>query len=391
MKTRIKKIAAKIFLLPFQFAYWGITEIRNLLYDKEILKTSRLNFPVISIGNLSVGGTGKTETARYLIELFLDLGLRPAYLSRGYKRTGKGYVKVLADQSTAKEVGDEALMIAKSFPTIPVAVCEDRVEGALRLQKDSPFDILILDDAFQHRKIYRNLNILTINARKLPWKDDVLPVGRLRESFKNYRRADLVFINKLTSEILLQGKKLLGETEKNSVIDNFYRKMQRKLKNVPLILTRYQTRKLKPLSPSLPDLQMEDLKGRTAILFSGIADMESFKNLLITNGAYLGRVYDFPDHYHFSPKNLKRITRKWERMSRIGNLTKEPIIITTEKDIARIWNNRELSELLGNYPVYYLKIELDILKGNEVLHSVLFDKLRIGKSKKELPKQPKVY
>ncbi len=382
MKKKIKKFIAKSLLFPFQIAYGTITEFRNFLYDKGILKETKLDFPVIAIGNLSVGGTGKTETARYLMELFVDLGLKPAYLSRGYKRKTKGYVRVLPKKSTAEEVGDEALMIAKSFPDVPVAVSEDRVDGALQLKKEAPFDILILDDAFQHRKIARDINLLTINGSKLPWKDALLPVGRLRERFKNYHRADLVFINKLTRKIILQGEKIPEETNIKSYIDLFRRRTLRKIKNTPLILTRYATKELLPLNDNFPKLEVKDLAKRTLVVFSGIADLESFKNMLLKHGAYLGRVYSFPDHYHFSEKNLKRITKKWEKLSKIPNLTEKPIIITTEKDIARIWNNPKLINSLKNYPVYYLKVELDIIAGNEELHSFLFEKLKLRKHPK---------
>lgn len=174
----------KIFLMPLALVYRIVISIRNFCYEANIFKQHEFPLPIISVGNITVGGTGKTPHSEYLLRLLKDQ-FNVAYISRGYKRKTKGYVRATA-QSTALEIGDEALQIARNFPQVPVAVCEKRVTGVERLLEEAEqnFDAIILDDAFQHRSIKPHINMLLIDYNRPIHEDKLLPLGRLRETIQ---------------------------------------------------------------------------------------------------------------------------------------------------------------------------------------------------------------
>lgn len=182
-------------LLPLGWVYGWVMRMRRIAYRKGWLSSYRPEVPVISVGNISMGGTGKTPLCEYLLTS-LDAS-RPAYLSRGYGRKTQGYIPVVPQQHTARQVGDEALQVALKFPNSKIAVCESRKIGITHLIKDHQVGTIVLDDAFQHLKVQRDLDIVVIDANRLPMTDWVLPAGRLRESIFAIRNADLLVVNKV--------------------------------------------------------------------------------------------------------------------------------------------------------------------------------------------------
>jgi tetraacyldisaccharide 4'-kinase len=332
-----------IFAFPIALFYGLIIRLRNWLYDTGKLPIHTLPRPVISIGNLSLGGSGKTPFALYLIRWLEEQGIRTAYLSRGYGRSTRGYAEVdLQAPHPADLFGDEACMIKYNFPHLPVAVCEDRVLGGHKLIEAHPsIQVLVLDDAFQHRRLYRDLDILLIDVQRPPWKDWIFPLGRLREPLNSYRRAHLLIYNQKTS------------TQKP--------RMLRK----PSLSFRYKAIQVLPAFKDLPPLSLSELKHKSAFAFCGIAHPESFYETLRENGIYLNRVLQFPDHHPFSPREARHIRRQFERLKRIMQLP-HLLLLTTEKDLMRLLGTAALSELEG-LPLYALRIHMEPVRPEEAV------------------------
>ena len=185
----------RIFLFPFSLIYGFIIVVRNFLFDKDIIKSVSFNFPIIAVGNLSVGGTGKSPMVEYLITLLKDK-YKVATLSRGYKRKLKGYVLAQA-HTTAIEIGDEPMQFHSKFPDVAVAVGEERIVAIPQLLQDCPeTNVIILDDAFQHRVIKPGFNILLTEYDNLFTKDFFLPAGNLRDQKSSYKKADVIVVTK---------------------------------------------------------------------------------------------------------------------------------------------------------------------------------------------------
>ena len=187
-----------LLLQPFALIYKAGVWLRNKLYDKGVFASYRFGIPVISIGNITVGGTGKTPHTEYLIDI-LSKDFSLAVLSRGYKRQSKGFQYVEIDDSTSK-TGDEPLQIKRKYPGVVVAVDADRVRGIKRLQSDYPsLDLILLDDAFQHRRVTPSLNIVLIDCNRPVWNDAMLPAGRLRDCRSSLYRAMSASISSFSS------------------------------------------------------------------------------------------------------------------------------------------------------------------------------------------------
>jgi len=190
----------RILLLPFAFLYWFAISIRNWLYDNKISRSTSFGLPVICIGNLSVGGTGKSPMVEYLVRL-LHPKFKVATLSRGYKRKTKGYALATAG-STALEIGDEPMQFHQKFPEIAVAVGEERLEAIPQLLHDRPdTEAIILDDAFQHRAVKAGLNILLTEYSNLFTRDFYLPTGDLRDLKSQYKRAQIIVVTKCDPDL----------------------------------------------------------------------------------------------------------------------------------------------------------------------------------------------
>jgi len=303
----------RVLLLPFALLYGIIIIVRNFLYDKNYLRSSEFNFPLICVGNLSVGGTGKSPMVEYLIQL-----LRPhfkiATVSRGYKRKTKGYV-LAKDNTTALEIGDEPMQFHINFPDIAVAVGEERLVAIPQLLHDKPdTQAIILDDAFQHREVRAGLNILLTQYDDLFTKDFFLPTGDLRDQRSSYKRADVIIVTKCPANITEQERiEIVNEIEPLKHQKIFFTTIEY---GVPYHISNHSFRKI----------THED----EVLLVCGIANPKPLKDYIFDNAATYYQM-DYSDHHIFRIDDLKDIRKKYENIS-----ADKKMIITTEKDAVRL-------------------------------------------------------
>ena len=193
------------FLIPFAYIFEIIIFIRNFLFDNRLLNISKINLPVISVGNITAGGTGKTPITLFLAEEAIKRGFKPAILSRGYGRVSRGYSIIhdgLKLRETVENAGDEPFLMANKLKNVPIVVSKNRLEGANIIVNRFDSDLIILDDGFQHRRLHRDVDILLINALEKSSAYNMLPAGQLRENLKNIKRANHIIITKgLTDQI----------------------------------------------------------------------------------------------------------------------------------------------------------------------------------------------
>jgi tetraacyldisaccharide 4'-kinase len=305
-------------LFPFSIIYGGITALRNLLYNKGWLKSKAYNFPVICVGNLSTGGTGKTPMIEFLVS-FLKENHKIAVLSRGYKRKTKGYREVLMD-SKVEEVGDEPLQFKKKFPKITVAVCEDRQTGIEKLQHLA--NVVLLDDAFQHRKVKASLNILLTPFNDLYSNDCILPVGNLREPRFGANRANLIIVTKCPENI------------EKSEIEAIKQKLNPK-PNQQVYFSKIDYSS--EIINNTVSKSINYLKDKNFLLVTGIANPKPLVAFLKNSGLHFEEKV-FPDHHNFTA-------------SEIEQLKTFKLILTTEKDFMR------LQQLASTTEIYYLPIQ----------------------------------
>lgn len=313
------KIIRKL-LFPVALIYWLVTYIRNFLYDKEIFKSQSFDIPIIAVGNLSVGGTGKSPQIEYLIRL-LSNKYQVATLSRGYKRSTTGFV--LADHlANAKTLGDEPFQFYSKYPKTIVAVDESRVEGIeILLDLDKKPDVILLDDAFQHRKVKAGFYILLTAYDDLFCDDFILPFGNLREPKFGKNRADMIIVTKCPADI--------DELAQQKIRD--------KLKvSQPVYFTSiaYDTNVYNKSKQFL----VNEIKAEEKIVLAGIAKPKPFFDFLEANSS---ETMIFSDHHNFEEKDISTILNK----------AKKNKIITTEKDYVR------LNDKLPKEQLYYLPIQ----------------------------------
>lgn len=299
------------------------------MFDYNIIKSKEYPQPIISIGNITVGGTGKTPHTEYLIELLKER-FKIATLSRGYKRKSKGYLEVHS-QSTVSDVGDEPLQMKTKYSEITVCVDEKRVHGIdtlLSYEEENRPEVILLDDAFQHRYVTPGLNILLTDYNKLITRDDILPYGRLRESANERYRAQIIIVTKCPEYIKPIEERLIIKELDIKPFQNLF----------------FTTFKYADLQPVLNNSQstIKDLNGQNIILFTGIANPKPLVEYLEKQGAWVNSI-KFPDHYQFKTSDMLQITQVFETLSE-----KSPIILTTEKDLMRIKDIDDLPEVIKN-------------------------------------------
>ena len=303
----------RILLLPFAILYWLGISIRNWLFDKHFFKTSSFGLPLICVGNLSAGGTGKSPMVEYLVVLLKD-SFKIATLSRGYKRKTKGYA--LANElSTALEIGDEPMQFHLKFPDVPVAVGEKRVEAIPQLLHDRPeTTAIILDDAFQHRSVTAGLNILLTDYHNLFTRDFYLPTGDLRDLKSGYKRAAIIIVTKCPPD--------LPESEKLKLVKEI-----RPLLHQSVFFTAIQYGELYHIISGQKQLLDTDTE---VLLVTGIANPRPLKKMLeMHSNSY--QMLQYADHHIFSIDDLHEIKKKFESMN-----TENKILLTTEKDAVRL-------------------------------------------------------
>ena len=313
----IRKIA-----FPFVPAYYAVTSLRNRLYDLGIKKSVAFNFPVICVGNLSVGGTGKTPTIEFLINLLKD-DYKVATLSRGYKRKTKGFL--VADAlSTAETLGDEPFQFYNKFKEeIVVAVCEDRLHGInLLKKKNTEIDVILLDDAFQHRSVQAGLNILLTTYSQPYYKDYVLPTGNLREPKSGAKRADIIIVTKCPEHVTTLEKQTITQAIKPEAHQSVF------FSRIEYSNTIFSSESSKSI---------DSLKNFT--LVTGIANANTLVNHLKSKQLTFDHL-NFNDHHEFSEQD-------------VIELSKKELILTTEKDFMRLKQHTSLRNKLFYLPITF--------------------------------------
>ncbi len=329
----------RILLLPFALLYWLGISIRNWLYNWRILKSYSYGLPLIGVGNLSVGGTGKSPMVEYLVANLKDK-FNLATLSRGYKRKTRGYALASAT-TTALEIGDEPMQFHLKFPDVPVAVGEQRMEAIGQLLYDRPgTQAIILDDAFQHRAIKAGLNILLTEYNNLFTNDFYLPTGDLRDLKSSYKRAEIIIVTKCKPDI--------SDAEKE--------KITREINLLPaqhIFFTALQYGQLYHITSRKAII----LDSKTEVLLVvGIANPKPLKKML-ENHSNIYHMLHFPDHHVFSIDDLNDIKKRFQQIE-----TPDKIILTTEKDAVRLLKfNDEIDEL----PLYIIPVRHHFLFESE--------------------------
>lgn len=341
-KTNFIKI---ILLGSLSFIYGIVVWIRNFFYDNNILNYSEYEIPVISIGNITVGGTGKTPHTEYILNL-LQKEFTVAVLSRGYKRKSKGF-RIVETSSTALESGDEPLQIKLKYPNSIVAVDANRRRGIETLLKMYPdLNLIILDDAFQHRKVKPGLSILLNKFSGRVSKDYLLPLGRLRESRSSVTRAHIIIVTKCPAELKPIERRI----------------MYKEMDVLPFQYLFFSTIKYKNLKPVFPEsnkneININDLKNYNVLSFAGIASTDELSSYLRPKCKTYHNL-KFSDHRFFTNRDFKTIKNYYKALD-------EPnVVITTEKDYVRIKNNNNFPEELKE-SLYYLPIEIELLVSDD--------------------------
>ena len=329
----------RILLLPVSFLYGCIVALRNKLFDWKILSSKRFNVPVISVGNLTVGGTGKSPHVQYLIAL-LRHHYKVATVSRGYKRKTKGFIELTAS-STVDEVGDEPKDFKMNFPDAMVCVAEKRVEAIEELLKktDAP-EVILLDDAYQHGWVKPGLNVLLIDYNYLQEPDFMLPSGTLREWKAGQSRADII--------ILTKSPKILSPMEKRRFIE-----VVAPMPHQILYFSYIHYQPLKPITSAARNLLESEIKlsDYKILLFTGIANSAPLLAHLSDRCREVQEI-KFPDHYNFNAEDLNQISVTFRNL-----LSNKKLIITTEKDAVRLMENPAFGGL-STLPLFYIPIEI---------------------------------
>jgi len=333
----------KILLYPFSFLYGIVVYFRNRLYDLNILKSAEFDVPVISIGNITIGGTGKTPHIEYLVSILKDK-FRVATLSRGYKRKTSGFHWVETD-TRVEEAGDEPLQIKKKYPDISVSVCENRVKGVETLMQDddenSP-DVILLDDAFQHRRITPGINILLIDYNRQIKEDRLLPAGRLREGAGQMRRANIIIFTKCPGEITPIMRRILSKEVKLKPYQE-------------LFFTTFEYGKIQPVfSGKKLGNDFYEQHSYALLIVTGIAFPRLIPEYLEQFSGETD-VLKFPDHHNYSDADISSIMKKFNALKK-----EKKIIITTEKDAVRFQGITDLDDAFKNV-LYYLPVKVKFL------------------------------
>lgn len=335
-------------LFPFAFLYGTAVKVRNYLYDNEIIQSIEFNFPVICIGNISVGGTGKSPMVEYLLRLLVHR-YKTATLSRGYKRKTRGYV-LADDKTTALDIGDEPMQFHIKFPEVTVAAGEERAIAIPQLLFDRPeTDVIILDDALQHRTVKAGLNILLTDYNNLFTRDMFLPTGDLRDSRSSYKRANIIIVTKCSDNF--------GSAEKEKVTSEI-----QPLARQHLFFTgiRYGapyhiiSRGIKRMS-----------KETEVLLACGIANPGPLKQYIQEESASYDAIY-YRDHYIFTIDDLKEIRQRFEKIK-----AADKMILVTEKDAVRLV---KFAAELKDMPVYVQPIETYFLFNESQRFNFLIEK-----------------
>ncbi len=318
-------------LYPFSILYGEVTSARNIFYNKGILKSTNFDIPTIVVGNLSVGGTGKTPQIEYLVRLLQDT-YKLAILSRGYKRTTKGFI-IASNKTSVTDIGDEPMQYYTKFNKVTVAVDADRVNGITELTKlEEVPDVILLDDAYQHRKVEAGLNILLTSYGNLYIDDKMLPTGNLREKIEGASRAQIIIVTKCPDE--------LNEQQQFEIT----KKLKAELHQTVFFSTIKYGKDIISKEEKLP---IDELSNFEIVLVTGIANTKPLNSFLDRiNCTY--HPIKFADHHNFTEKDYFKINEVYSKIKKDKKL-----ILTTEKDYVRSFTGKD------NF--YYLPIETEFI------------------------------
>ncbi len=352
----------RILLIPVSYLYGFIIHIRNLFFDWNIFKSKTYPIPTICVGNIEIGGTGKTPHVEYLIRLLKEK-YQIATLSRGYGRKTVGFLE--ADESkNYKDIGDEPMLFFTKYPDVKVYVDEKRTRGVEKILKENEkAEVILLDDCYQHRWIKAGLNILLLDYNNIDQHQLMLPSGRLREFKSGMDRADIIIVSK--------GPSVFSPIEKRRVMDIL------NLKSFQQLFFSYiKYKNLVPFTAAAEHLVQTDLKLNLkeykALVFAGIAKMDpliEYMNAEVKETI----IHDFTDHHSYSVADVVSISNSFKSIT----LAKK-IIVTTEKDAMRLIEER-FSVLIEDLPMFYIPIEVGIHQENNQFDSLILDYVKRDK------------
>jgi tetraacyldisaccharide 4'-kinase len=326
----------RFILYPLVPLYAALINVRNWLFDNGIFKARKVNAKVISVGNITVGGSGKTPMVIYLTNLLKNEKRNVGVLSRGYGRKSSGYLLVADSKNlltTVDQCGDEIYHTATECK-VPAAVCENRVNGAKRLIEDSGINTIVLDDAYQHRWIYRDVNLLICEQKFLNKPDflnqNLLPTGYMRENFKSIERADAIILNRKFSE--------------KEAVPNWLEKYSG---NKKIFNAYYYALGFVDIKRNI-EHKIEEFEGQKSLVVSGIANPYSFINALKQTKVDTHNQMIFSDHKNYTLKEIQKIRKEFYT-------TNSHSVITTQKDAVKLY---KFSKELDDIDIFYLKIQL---------------------------------
>ena len=330
-------------LLPLSWIYgWGVL-VRNLFFDWGMFQSAQVGVPVISVGNITAGGTGKTPVVESIAKALAERSIFAGIISRGYKRTTRGMVEVSDGKLvkvTAEESGDEPYQLAMRLPHTVVVVDEQRVRGARYAVNSLGVQAIVLDDGFQHRALRRDLDIVVIDASRSPFSMDMLPAGYRRDTLSSLTRADVVLLTKVKS---------------TSTVDRIEEQI-REISDAKIFRSTYRVAAFRRAKTKF-SVNLESVKGKKAVAFCGIGEPESFRASLEEMGVHVVSLIPFEDHHSYSRADRARVAAEQEKLS-------AEYIVTTEKDMARL--SGSTSEVfLEKNPVFYVEMRTEIHQQKE--------------------------
>jgi len=337
-----------ILLFPISLVYGLITGIRNFLFNSGFLSSVEFHFPVICIGNITVGGTGKTPHTEYIADL-LRKNFKVATLSRGYKRKSRDF-RIASSSTPVRDIGDEPMQIYRKFPDVLVAVDRNRVNGVNMILKEKPdIEIVILDDAFQHRRITPGFSILLIDFNRPIISDYMMPYGNLRENKRNMCRADIILISKSPENLSpIQRRIIVKQIDKAPYQNLYFTSITYK---DPLPVFEGNDSAVPPI-----DMPVTDSCG--IVLITGIANPQPFKDYLNKSFSEITHL-SFPDHYNFTEKDLETIYTAYNELKSPGKY-----IITTEKDAVRLREFTNIAEPFRS-ALFYIPVGIKFLNDDQ--------------------------
>ena len=329
----------KILLFPFGVLYHLITLVRNKCYDFNCFSSTSFSTPVICIGNLAVGGTGKTPHTEYLIRL-LQPKYNVAVLSRGYGRKTKNYLEATV-KTTAKEIGDEPFLYHKKHPKVLVAVENKRVLGVKKILQNHPnTDVILLDDAFQHRAIQAGFNIVITEYNNPLYNDYLLPAGNLREHKSGIKRSDIIIVSKCPNHLSLEAQNKIRSQF------NFHKPEQ-------IYFTKIAYGKI--YNPFFPNKKIENLSEYSVLLVTGIGNSKPLYNHIKKYANNCSEIA-FGDHHNFTEQDINKIKTNFSKIN-----DSKKLILTTEKDASRFLEIKDMKKM----PLFCIEIEVVFLNNKD--------------------------